>query len=81
MRARVVVPVSLLAAGCTTGVDLQRLSARAIQPTPYPDSVRVAEIRRSIQMTRWVATTPNGVYDCSQEADEKTPICARRPAP
>jgi hypothetical protein len=62
-------------------MNLERASARAIQPTPNPDSVRVSEIHKGIMMARWVATTSDGVYDCSLAADEKTAICARRVTP
>lgn len=72
-------------AGCmsarATTEHLQRTSARAIVPTPYPDSVKISDVRRSLQMSRWVATTPSGVYDCSRAADERVPICARRSTP
>jgi hypothetical protein len=64
--------------GCVTVSTLQRESARVIIPTPYPDSVRISELRRGMQMTRWIATTPSGVYDCSMQADESRPICAKR---
>ena len=70
------------AAGCTSaGMNLQRASARAIMPTPNPDSVVVTEIHRGVITARWVATTSSGVYDCSLQADEKIPICARRDKP
>ena len=82
MRASAFVLVSLVSAGCTTAaMNLERASARAIQPTPNPDSVRVSEIHKGILMSRWVATTADGVYDCSLAADEKTAICARRSTP
>ena len=82
MRASAFVLVTLIAAGCTTAaMNLERASARAIQPTPNPDSVRVSEIHKGILMSRWVATTADGVYDCSLAADEKTAICARRSTP
>jgi hypothetical protein len=81
---RIVVFGLLLSAttmGCTVGLNLQRASARAIIPTPYPDSVVVTEVHAGISMTRWVATTSTGVYDCSREGDERVPICAKRGTP
>jgi len=72
-------------AGCmstrATMEHLQRTSARAIAPTPYPDSVRISDVRRSLQMSRWIATTPSGVYDCSQAPGEHVAICAKRSTP
>jgi hypothetical protein len=66
-------------AGCATAnMNLQRASARAIMPTPHPDSVRVSELHRGVLAARWIATTPSGVYDCSLEEPEKVPICAKR---
>ena len=68
--------------GCTNAImDLQRTSARAIAPTPYPDSVKISDVRRNLMMSRWVATTPSGVYDCSIATDERVAICARRSTP
>jgi len=83
MRA---VVVGVLAAGtvvaCTSaGVNLQRASARAIIPTPYPDSVAISEVHRGVTSARWIATTRDGVYDCSLESSERVPICAKRAAP
>jgi hypothetical protein len=69
-------------AGCVTAaMNLERASARAILPTPNPDSVRVSELHQGVVASRWVATTPSGVYDCSIEGQERVPICARRDAP
>ena len=68
--------------GCTNAImDLQRTSARAISPTPYPDSVKISDLRRSLTMSRWVAITPSGVYDCSIATDERVAICAKRSTP
>jgi hypothetical protein len=69
-------------AGCATAsLNLQRASARAITPTPYPDSVTVSDIHSGLTSARWTATTRDGVYDCSIEGNEKTPICVKRSAP
>jgi hypothetical protein len=75
--------VSILVAGalgCVSGLglNLERESARAIVPTPYPDSVRISDVRHGFNDSRWVATTPSGVYDCSLREGEVKPICARR---
>lgn len=70
-------------AGCATLHDtheLQRRSARAITPTPNPDSVTITNVRRDRMgnINRWVATTRRGVFDCSIEVDEHSAICAQR---
>jgi hypothetical protein len=82
---RAIVPGVLMAialAGCAAAnINLQRASARAIMPTPYPDSVRVSDVHRGMLAARWIATTPSGVYDCSIEEPEKVPICAKRETP
>ena len=68
--------------GCMgTGMNLERASARAIIPTPNPDSVRISDVHRGATSARWIATTPGGVYDCSIETAERLPICAKRDAP
>ena len=69
-------------AGCmSVGMNLQRASARAIVPTPNPDSVTIADVHHGVTAARWIATTPGGVYDCSIETGERVPICAKRDAP
>ncbi|HUQ80788.1 MAG TPA: hypothetical protein VM076_06615 [Gemmatimonadaceae bacterium] len=82
---RAIVPGVFMAAalaGCATAnMNLQRASARAIMPTPNPDSVRVSELHRGVLAARWIATTPSGVYDCSLEEPEHVPICAKRDTP
>ena len=76
----VLIAVSLT--GCATAnMNLQRASARAIMPTPNPDSVRVSDLHRGMLAARRIATTPSGVYDCSLEEPEKVPICAKRDTP
>jgi hypothetical protein len=65
----------------SAGMNLQRSSARAIIPTPSPDSVKVSDVHHGVTSARWIATTPGGVYDCSIEAREHVPICAKRDAP
>jgi hypothetical protein len=67
--------------GCVSGIglNLERESARAITPTPYPDSVRISDVRHGYADAHWVATTPSGVYDCSKRNDETVPLCAKRP--
>ena len=66
-------------AGCmSAGMNLQRASARAITPTPHPDSVAISSVHRGVTAARWIATTPGGVYDCSIETNERVPICAKR---
>ncbi len=71
------------ATGCTAalGQNIERDSARAIIPTPYPDSVKVSDFRRSLTGSKWVATTSKGVYDCSLEGEETIPLCAKRDTP
>ena len=91
MRLLLVVPVLGCAlAGCAPSLlineDIQRLSAQAIMPTPYPDSVRISDIKHDAKLATWVATTRNGVYDCSVEAREESrrnypPLCAKRDTP
>ena len=86
MRARI--PVALCAAFATAplvacvgvGVNLQRASARAITPTPYPDSIAISDVRhdRLGNLRAWVATTRAGVYDCTIEPRERVPLCAKR---
>ena len=66
--------------------DIQRLSAQAISPTPYPDSVKISDIQHGSKLATWVATTRTGVYDCSVEAREESrrnypPLCAKRDNP
>lgn len=68
-------------AGCAGAKDpaLKRYSARAIIPTPNPDSVKISEFRgRWLGRRTWVATTPQGVYDCSAEPGEEQAICVKR---
>jgi hypothetical protein len=70
--------VSLLA-----NEDLPRISAQAITPTPYPDSVTISDIKHGTKLATWVATTRHGVYDCSIESKEQSPrnyppLCAKR---
>lgn len=68
--------------GCmTVGMNLQRASARAITPTPNPDSVVISDVHHGVISSRWVATTREGVYDCSIESSERVPICAKREPP
>ena len=48
-------------AGCmAAGMNLHRASARAIVPTPYPDSVTISEVHHGVLISRWVATTHDG---------------------
>ena len=69
--------------GCmSAGMNLQRASARAIIPTPNPDSVMISDVHHGLTAARWIARTPGGgVYDCSIENSERVPICAKRDAP
>ncbi|HET9012118.1 MAG TPA: hypothetical protein VFN38_09915 [Gemmatimonadaceae bacterium] len=84
MRARIVAAfwATSLVACSATGFDLQRASARAMTPTPYPDSVTISDVRRDRlgNVRKWVATSRDGVFDCSLEDQERTPLCARRDA-
>jgi hypothetical protein len=68
----------IAAAACAPAINYERQTARAIVPTPYPDSVRISEVKAHFTTSSWVATTPNAVYDCSMDAGERTPICAKR---
>jgi hypothetical protein len=70
-------------AGCAPNIHyLQRASARAIIPTPHPDSVKISNIQGPIgSPDKWIATTPSGVYDCSIEAGEQQAICVKRNPP
>jgi hypothetical protein len=83
MRAAVVgVLTAGTLVGCITGgLNLPRSSARAIFPTPNPDSVRISDLHRSATTARWIATTPGAVYDCSIEAPEHVPLCVKRDVP
>lgn len=73
---------ALTLSGCmAAGMNLQRASARAIIPTPNPDSVRIADVHQGVTIARWVATTSDGVYDCSIETNERVAICAKRQTP
>ena len=83
MRAAILgVLITGAATGCTgANLNLQRASARAILPTPNPDSVNISDLHRGMMVARWIATTPTGVFDCSIEAAEHAPICAKRDAP
>jgi hypothetical protein len=69
-----------LAACAGTNLNLQRASARAMTPTPYPDSVTISNVHhdRLGNVRSWVATTRAGVYDCSLEPAERAPLCAKR---
>ena len=74
----------LLASTLTGCVGLQhelvRSSARAIVPTPNPDSITISDVQKDWlgNATRWVVTTRSGVYDCTKEQGEEKPICAKR---
>jgi hypothetical protein len=83
MRAAV---VGLLFAGTSAGcmgvgMNLHRASARAIMPTPNPDSVTITDVHHGVLSSRWVAKTRDGVYDCSIETNEKVAICSKRQPP
>jgi hypothetical protein len=82
MRIVVGVLVAAALAGCAAAINasLQRDSARAIFPTPHPDSVKISEYHAPFigGTSTWVATTPKGVYDCSIQSGEHVPICAKR---
>ena len=68
--------------GCmSAGLNLPRSTARAIIPTPNPDSVRISDLHRSVTTARWIATTPGGAYDCTIEAPEHVPLCVKRDPP
>jgi len=80
MRAVVLsVLVAGLLVGCASVEDLQRQTARALNPSVYPDSVKISEVHRA--RSRWVATTSSGVYDCSIESGEDRPLCVKRQTP
>jgi hypothetical protein len=81
------IALAIAALGCAPSLlaneDLQRISAQAIRPTPYPDSVTISDIRHGSKLATWVATTRHGVYDCSIESREAStrnypPLCAKR---
>ena len=69
-------------AGCAGAIqhELVRSSARAIVPTPNPDSLTISDVHKDWlgNATRWVVTTRSGVYDCTLEQGEPKPICAKR---
>lgn len=80
------VAVTGCAASLLANEDIQRISAQAISPTPYPDSVVVSNIQHGAKLATWVATTRTGVYDCSIESKEASrrnypPLCAKRDTP
>ena len=74
----IVVAVALTGCMAAMGINLERESARAITPTPLPDSVKISDVRRGFDMARWVATTAHGVYDCSMANEEHRALCAKR---
>lgn len=76
----VLLATALTACAGAIAHNLQRESAHAIIPTPYPDSVKVSEIRhtRLGTKTTWVATTPGALYDCSLEGNEHRALCVKR---
>jgi hypothetical protein len=85
--SRLTVALASAVLGCFPSLlaneDLQRISAQAITPTPYPDSVTVSDIQHGTKLATWVATTRHGVYDCSIEMRENRtraypPLCAKR---
>ena len=82
MRAHIALAfwAASLVACAGTGVDLRRMSARAMTPTPFPDSVTISDVHRDRlgNVRKWVATTRDGVFECTLEAEERTPLCARR---
>ena len=80
MRTVIVCILLVGALGCMSGMglNLERESARAIVPTPYPDSVRISEVQHGFNDSRWVATTRGGVYDCSMRDGEPQPLCVKR---
>jgi hypothetical protein len=74
------IATSLAACASLSAYNLPRESARAILPTPYPDSVTITEVHhdRLGNVRSWVATTRTGVYDCTIDLAEHHPICAKR---
>jgi len=85
--AGLAVGLASAALGCVPSLlaneDLQRISAQAIRPTPYPDSVTISDVRHGSKLATWVATTRHGVYDCSIESKAYVdrpypPLCAKR---
>jgi hypothetical protein len=84
MRVVVGVLVTVAITGCASAIasaaneTLRRDSARAILPTPHPDSVKISDYHGGFGGQSWVATTPKGVYDCSIQSGEHLPICAKR---
>jgi len=82
MRARIAVAflAAPLVACSATGFNLQRASARAMTPTPFPDSVAISDVHRDRlgNVRKWVATTRDGVFECTLEDQERTPLCAKR---
>ncbi len=83
MRMLMLLVVVAAGTGCAAQIEhnLQRESARAISPTPYPDSVKITQLEHDAlgNPRKWVAVTPSGAFDCSQEGDERHPICVKRP--
>lgn len=85
MRFLILAPLCAMSlVGCAGAInhELQRASARAIAPTPYPDSVTISQMQRDRlgNVRKWVATTRSGVFDCSIESDERVALCAKRGA-
>ena len=74
--------VTAVLTGCAGTIqhNLKRESARAMTPTPNPDSVVIANIRKDRlgNVRSWVATTRSGVFDCSIEPQESHALCANR---
>jgi hypothetical protein len=72
--------VVVVAGACASSTgNLQRESARAVTPSPLPDSVKVSGVKRGATSVKWVATTPGGVvYDCSADDMLRRTLCVKR---
>lgn len=61
------VALALTLAGCaSTSANLARETARAIGGL-RSDQVTISDVRRGMTSVSWVATTPDGTYDCESD--------------
>lgn len=59
--------LTLLFSGCASTQDnLARETARTIGGL-RPGEVTVSDVKRGVTSVSWVATTPNGIYDCAAD--------------
>ena len=69
----IVILLTLLASCASASDNLSRETARVIGGL-RPDQVTVSDVKRGMTSVTWVATTPNGVYDCSSDDMLRRPM-------